>query len=111
MRKKVKLNIDDLLHLKWAVKNIIELYGDEEENITNDALYQKLSYLYEEEEVSLQLETDPEKWKKAKACLDKIDSLSRQQHEALVEREKAMNEILEIHKMSFEEWKSNKKSF
>jgi len=106
----MKLNVTDLLNLKWAAKIAADLYDNDGENIANHELYQKLSFLYEEEKTKVQLE-NPETWKDAKACLDELDLLCKQQYNALMERERCISEIARINSTSFDEWKSNGKSF
>lgn len=108
MKNSEQLNITDLIHLKWAIKIKLHLYGDE--SIVDNDLYQKLSFLYEEEKTRFQLEK-PAISKEAKIYLDESEATYKQQYEALLEREKVINDLIKINNTSFEEWENNGKKF
>jgi len=100
MRPQEQLNITDLLHLKWSLKKKHELDDVDDVLLANDRLYQKVSFLVEEEKTRLQIE-DPKRWEEIHPLLNELDYLHKQQCNYIVERMKAVDEIIKINNEIF----------
>lgn len=104
-------NLTELIEFKWSMKIITEQFGEDQEKMVNDKLYQKVSYLCEVEREKMKSSMDTEQWKAYSKMIADIELSWKLQFEAAVRVKESIKMIAKINGTSFETWKENNKSF
>lgn len=104
-------NIHELIEIKWGIKIIIDASDQDTNAVANDKLYQKVSFLCEQEKTRLKCLFSGKKWSEVKDSISKSESRGSEMHQAAMQAWGAVNEIRNIQKMSFDQWLQNGRSF
>jgi len=109
--EKQELNIADLIIIKYSLKTIIDIFGDEDESIVYDDLYQKVSLIIESKKTELQLSENTEMWKEIKPLLDKLENNCNSAYQNSKYIAHAKEDLIKIYTTSFKELVKNEKEF
>ena len=104
-------NIHELIEIKWGIKIIIDASDQTANALANDKLYQKVSFLCEQEKTRLKCLFPGKKWNEVKDVIAKSESRCSEMHRNAMLAWNAVSEIRNIQKTSFEQWLQNGKSF